>query len=1670
MLHKFILLLAMNIGLSISLVWSQTLEDRIKASYSPLAPYTPTGILLDRSPLKYLMVDSLAPDRYHPGSSLLGTQFRFESLYNLFYHASFTGSPFLNHPSQIPEFIDSLRLGYDENTASWPNVANMPTHCDVVMGSLFLNYNTIHSDALDEDWIRYSAIDDKYYLQLHPYQITDTLWITGDPGIGSYIIHTVTIYPDSVESLNQWKTSDDLFIIASLTPEVTVPFNAPIRFFFPTSLNLSNSNNVLLEVDFNDGNGYVLVTPGLLKHITYIESGVKTIRARIKNFNGLVIGDLPSTTYVRVEKARFEPDIIFTSGNLSDCNIDLSDGIGEAMLSFKYSPASNGKLVNPFILVEGFESSEYSKIDAELDNKVGSGFGKINWASFSSGVDITEYPQMQLLPVVLDSLLALGYDVGFVDYRTNRARIEKNANALISLLQQVQERLVLNNSLNGIQLMGASMGGLIARLAIVRMEKNNCCHSVKIYYSFSTPHQGANLPIAAQHLTYDLGYKFNFLNFLDRSKFSYTQVLNSPAARQLLIVHREPSAHAEHLAFYQYLDQQGYPVLAKNIGITDGSLNGFLHRLDNTNINSPVLGELQSLFEFNFKVKAPSKVRTVFDFPAANFILASANGGSIEHSPTVTSPNWIYRHGRDIYSNMFDYLELWILFGRSKSELKLVKLFHNQAMIQFPQYVIPLSVSKLLLINFCILKNEHFMSQRIQNNRLSNLLYAFEYLNHAVEGLDNAPADFTDIVRKIVKPFDQFKLGFAFDNVFPTSSFVSSVSALDENRSTRDILINQNQNLTHFDYIWAKLELGKNEYFNNAHVYVSENFISWLISSLHSINDTSKNLGLELKVENFNFGKAQNGLLQQTNYYFYHETFPSVRIASNYRLQFNRMLPLGYANISNPLLPEVNSNFASYSRNFNCQPVQVINEGIIELGEPSSTPFINTAHVQFRSGSVLELFSNSVLNIHQGSRLTIDSGATLIIHPNATVYLEGSNSILEIKGRVVFLPNATLELTGGGYLMVDQDSNQVTNIFDLWEAQGPAEIKFQGQQSAQRLMELKSVLRLSPRIKLDFKTGRVLMHTSVLLDLFGDVNLQYMQFQSAGSLPHRGIYLHGQANVVLTNLSISGGEQALTSTMVQYRNPLVLNQCNLNNNYTGVVTYGGQVIFRGSTFNSNTTAWMAYDMDGSSRIEECQFKFNDVAIDIMGQNDANLNITQSEIEDNIWGIKSFGQLYCRMNCSSVSNNTTGIYAGNYQWLIGGRSRNKFHNNQIAIRLEEVDNLFVFEGENDFSGSQMYITGTFSGIAMNYLYQNPMNSGYELNVKDNRLPVIAGNTRVHLRDWNDDPIYLYNHTPMPPFTALCEATQTVAFEDHVLQNWHSNILVTVSQGQLPLNDAVAQAKSLVTTNELQNLKTDLEAIAFFDNILSQIRNQAGQYQITAKDFVILEIALNKMLEAHNNAYRFELIPRIRAVDNVPKNIYLAAILTEIDARIAAELNNSTSDRLRFSLMLSKAQLYRTAEHYDYALETLQELKLVEDIYWSATAEYWDCICSAEKELIREVISAEHFESVRLECLLLGPMERRLQPIMVGDLVSVKNGGVEYNLFPNPVTSTVFLISNKLIGTAKIEILDLTGRKIQEISWPDRGDVIEIDLKTIKSGIYIARINSDNSSESVRFAKY
>ena len=105
----------------------------------------------------------------------------------------------------------------------------------------------------------------------------------------------------------------------------------------------------------------------------------------------------------------------------------------------------------------------------------------------------------------------------------------------------------------------------------------------------------------------------------------------------------------------------------------------------------------------------------------------------------------------------------------------------------------------------------------------------------------------------------------------------------------------------------------------------------------------------------------------------------------------------------------------------------------------------------------------------------------------------------------------------------------------------------------------------------------------------------------------------------------------------------------------------------------------------------------------MGQHGARLDIANSTLDSNNTAVFSFGNMQLRAFCSSFSSNVKGFYCGNKQVLIGGQSQNRFRNNDVAIYLEEVDNLYIYKGENDFTGSNWYITGMFSGIANNFLH-------------------------------------------------------------------------------------------------------------------------------------------------------------------------------------------------------------------------------------------------------------------------------------------------------------------------------------------------------------------------------
>lgn len=73
---------------------------------------------------------------------------------------------------------------------------------------------------------------------------------------------------------------------------------------------------------------------------------------------------------------------------------------------------------------------------------------------------------------------------------------------------------------------GFSMGGLITRYALAKLEVERMDHQTALYISYDSPHHGAWMPIALQAMAHSLGPQSDL-----------SKLVNSPAARQLLWRH-----------------------------------------------------------------------------------------------------------------------------------------------------------------------------------------------------------------------------------------------------------------------------------------------------------------------------------------------------------------------------------------------------------------------------------------------------------------------------------------------------------------------------------------------------------------------------------------------------------------------------------------------------------------------------------------------------------------------------------------------------------------------------------------------------------------------------------------------------------------------------------------------------------------------------------------------------------------------------------------------------------------------------------------------------------------------------------------------------------------------------------------------------------------------------
>lgn len=318
----------------------------------------------------------------------------------------------------------------------------------------------------------------------------------------------------------------------------------PKFYYTNTSTTIRN-----ITLDFNDDKGKHVLSIGDSLMLNFTSIGDVSFSYRIEFLNGKVV---ESNGVLSVVSSGTEP--CFRETKLTELKFSDYDG-KELKCSYEYGIYFNdcstrhpNVLKNPILIVDGFDPTN--------SRNLGNIFDMMN-----------ESPNN-----MATKLLDEGHDIIICNFIKGADYIERNALAVREMIEFIKLR-----TSDKIIVIGPSMGGLIARYALAKMEKENTDHQTSLYISFDAPHQGANIPIGIQYFLYFFGEVVGDANAMEG-----LNQINSDAARQMLIHHQYQNSIPPEYNYHrnQYLDNvaingkvnsKGYPVNLRKVTVINGS-------------------------------------------------------------------------------------------------------------------------------------------------------------------------------------------------------------------------------------------------------------------------------------------------------------------------------------------------------------------------------------------------------------------------------------------------------------------------------------------------------------------------------------------------------------------------------------------------------------------------------------------------------------------------------------------------------------------------------------------------------------------------------------------------------------------------------------------------------------------------------------------------------------------------------------------------------------------------------------------------------------------------------------------------------------------------------------------------------------------------------------------
>lgn len=401
--------------------------------------------------------------------------------------------------------------GFESTLKHWDKTKNTNV---IRLSIMSFDYAQIKSDALTSGLIEYKNGQVKNVTSANPYQIRKVF-------AGCCIDYTTT--------------------------------NHEVSIILPQDYLLTNTEYANFAIDY--GTGFIPLSPNKPLKAT-LKDGENSIIIKVQLDNGETLTSHTAIVVQPDEKANtrlgfidflHQPDATKTITGKAYNGVQTS-----AKISIKYGVGHNS-IIKPFIFVEGFDPRCLSP---ETD-------GVWNFVYLYK-----DYYKK------IEDLRSRGYDIIYVDWNKSEEYIQANANTLIEVLSFVNAQKAAINSTEPNVVMGHSMGGLIARYALKKMEDKNIKHEVNTYISYDSPHLGAHIPLGVLygfHAIRKFVKDYNILTALiellgdiDIDKYiQYGESLAySTAAQQMLVYYVDPAGwfnNSEHIAWQKEINALGFP-------------------------------------------------------------------------------------------------------------------------------------------------------------------------------------------------------------------------------------------------------------------------------------------------------------------------------------------------------------------------------------------------------------------------------------------------------------------------------------------------------------------------------------------------------------------------------------------------------------------------------------------------------------------------------------------------------------------------------------------------------------------------------------------------------------------------------------------------------------------------------------------------------------------------------------------------------------------------------------------------------------------------------------------------------------------------------------------------------------------------------------------------------